>query len=211
MNRKRRQRRREAQRPQEESNLPAGAIPADPDRQTPNNSYTPPPRYYVDREFECVDCGRREIWTATQQKWYYEVAGGSLYATAVRCHACRQSAAEQVPPRGDPNPIKHVGALIKRIRVGIEPDLFAAGFQLESRSDPTDPLSAWIGYARPGLSLHCGLDTVLAGLTAETIDGAGNCQAIASVALESCRSSSELLERIAEFVTAVRESVRAMS
>lgn len=69
--------------------LPAGAAPADKTQQVPNNSYSPPPDYYVDLEFTCEDCGREEVWTAEQQKWYYEVAKGSLYATAVRCRECR--------------------------------------------------------------------------------------------------------------------------
>ena len=69
--------------------LPVGAVRADKSKQVPNNSYSPP-EYYVDVEFTCIDCGREEVWTAAQQKWYYEVAKGSLYATAVRCRACRR-------------------------------------------------------------------------------------------------------------------------
>jgi len=70
--------------------LPIGAVRADKSQQVPNNSYSPPPEYYVDVEFTCIDCGRQEVWTGAQQKWYYEVAKGSLYATAVRCRACRR-------------------------------------------------------------------------------------------------------------------------
>jgi hypothetical protein len=64
--------------------LPKGAVLADLSQQAPNNSYSPP-LYYVDRPFTCEDCGREEVWTASQQKWYYEVAKGPIYATAVRC------------------------------------------------------------------------------------------------------------------------------
>lgn len=46
---------------------------------------------YVDRPFDCCDCGSRQVWTAAQQKWWYETAHGSLYSTAVRCRACRQA------------------------------------------------------------------------------------------------------------------------
>jgi len=66
------------------SQIPDGAIPADPTQQVPNNSSAPAPTYYMDKHFVCVDCGRDEVWAASQQKWYYEVAKGSLYATAVR-------------------------------------------------------------------------------------------------------------------------------
>lgn len=69
--------------------VPAGAVLADPAQQVPNRSYSPPPTYYVDLEFTCCDCGRDEVWTAKQQKWYYEVAKGSLFATAIRCRDCR--------------------------------------------------------------------------------------------------------------------------
>lgn len=64
-------------------------ILADLARQAPNNSYSPP-TYYEDRPFECVDCGKQEVWTAQQQQWWYEVAKGPIYAVAVRCRACRQ-------------------------------------------------------------------------------------------------------------------------
>lgn len=46
--------------------------------------------YYVDTPFRCQGCGKEEIWTATQQKWWYEVAKGYVYSTATRCRACRR-------------------------------------------------------------------------------------------------------------------------
>jgi putative zinc ribbon protein len=60
----------------------------------PNNSYGAPDfvyrGYYVDRPFRCVDCGKEEVWTGAQQKWWYEVAKGFAYSTAVRCRLCRR-------------------------------------------------------------------------------------------------------------------------
>ena len=76
-----------------------GRIPADLTQQAPNNSYGPP-LFYEDYEFTCVDCGRQEVWTAEQQKWWYEVAKGPIYARAVRCRACR--AARRAAQRGTP-------------------------------------------------------------------------------------------------------------
>jgi len=35
------------------------------------------------------------VWTGTQQKWWYEVAKGFVYATAVRCRVCRRKKQEQ--------------------------------------------------------------------------------------------------------------------
>jgi hypothetical protein len=48
--------------------------------------------YYIDREFQCVDCGKQEVWTGKQQKWWFEVAKGSVYSTARRCRPCRRKA-----------------------------------------------------------------------------------------------------------------------
>lgn len=69
--------------------IPPDAVVADPTQRAPNNSYSPPPLYYRDYDFDCSDCGSRETWTAEQQKWWYEVAKGSIYSGAVRCRKCR--------------------------------------------------------------------------------------------------------------------------
>ena len=77
-------------------NLHCRRVAADPKQQVPINSYSlSPPTYYEDVEFTCRDCKKVEVWTAHQQKWYYEVAKGSLFATAVRCHDCRMVIREQ--------------------------------------------------------------------------------------------------------------------
>lgn len=69
--------------------LPPGAIAADTSKQVAIHTYGALKTFYVDVEFKCVDCGSIEVWTAKQQKWYYEEAKGSLYATAIRCRECR--------------------------------------------------------------------------------------------------------------------------
>lgn len=51
--------------------------------------------YYMDEPFACQECGREEIWTATQQKWWYEVAKGSVWTTARLCRPCRRDARER--------------------------------------------------------------------------------------------------------------------
>lgn len=56
-----------------------------------NNTCGPLPTYYLDRPFICRDCGAEEIWTAKQQKWWYEVVHGSIESNAVRCLACRRA------------------------------------------------------------------------------------------------------------------------
>ncbi|HXS67218.1 MAG TPA: zinc-ribbon domain containing protein [Candidatus Polarisedimenticolia bacterium] len=64
-------------------------IKADLSKQSPNNSYSPP-LYYEDVRFKCRDCGTECMWTAEQQRLWYEEWGGPVQSTAVRCRACRQ-------------------------------------------------------------------------------------------------------------------------
>jgi len=71
-------------------NAPPSAALADADELKHNNTYGTLPTYYIDRPFVCRDCGAEEIWTAVQQKWWYEIAKGHIDSTAVRCRPCRQ-------------------------------------------------------------------------------------------------------------------------
>ena len=68
---------------------PVGALAADQSKLTHINTYGDIPEFYVDYTFSCVDCGKKETWTASQQKWYYEEAKGHIWAVAVRCQKCR--------------------------------------------------------------------------------------------------------------------------
>ena len=74
--------------------VPYGTVPVNPTALHPTNSYGEPDfvtrGFYVDHPFTCKDCGKEEIWTATQQKWWYEVATGEVSSGAVRCRACRK-------------------------------------------------------------------------------------------------------------------------
>lgn len=45
--------------------------------------------YYVDMPFKCKACGKAQIWTAMQQKWWYECAKGDVWTIAVLCRPCR--------------------------------------------------------------------------------------------------------------------------
>lgn len=59
-----------------------------------NNSYGTPEfmqrGYYVDLPFNCKSCGVAQVWTETQQKWWYESAKGDVWAIAVLCRPCRR-------------------------------------------------------------------------------------------------------------------------
>lgn len=56
-----------------------------------NNTYGPLPTFYADKVFLCRDCGEEQVWTAKQQKWWYEVRLGAIDSTAVRCLPCRRA------------------------------------------------------------------------------------------------------------------------
>jgi hypothetical protein len=60
----------------------------------PTNSYDTPDfvvrGFYVDRPFDCKTCGVAQVWTATQQKWWYEAAKGDVWTVAVLCKPCRR-------------------------------------------------------------------------------------------------------------------------
>ncbi len=183
--------------------MPRGAVAADLSQQLPNNSHSSRRLFYVDKEFQCVDCGTREIWSAQQQKWFYEVAKGSLYATANRCRRCRRLHAERRNGRGDPNPFPHVGALLKRIRTAIEPDLLEAGFQLDSRDNGRGRSNSRFDYVRSGLTFSCLFDPRKVRLVAETMDDQADCQTIAEVALGATLPFQTIAERIATFTSDV--------
>lgn len=71
-------------------------LPVDESKLNMGNTYSSPPMYYYDLEFDCEDCGSNELWTAAQQKWWYEDAGGYFFSTAVRCRKCRVKERERV-------------------------------------------------------------------------------------------------------------------
>jgi predicted RNA-binding Zn-ribbon protein involved in translation (DUF1610 family) len=65
-------------------------LPVDKERWGMNdNTYTSPPDYYYDIEYKCSDCGKKEVWTAQQQKHWYEELGKTINSYAKRCQICR--------------------------------------------------------------------------------------------------------------------------
>ena len=72
----------------------AGVVPVNAAALAPYNSYGTPKfverGYYEDVPFTCAACGARQLWTAWQQKWWYEVAKGYVDSTAKLCRACRR-------------------------------------------------------------------------------------------------------------------------
>lgn len=72
---------------------PQECVPVNPANLSPGNSYGVPDfvkrGFYVNTPFTCKNCGVPQIWTAQQQHWWYEVAKGYAWSTAVLCRPCR--------------------------------------------------------------------------------------------------------------------------
>jgi len=70
-----------------------GKVLVNPANLRPTNSYGTPDfvtrGYYIDTPFNCKACGKAQVWTATQQKWWYESAKGDVWTVAVLCRPCR--------------------------------------------------------------------------------------------------------------------------
>jgi hypothetical protein len=78
--------------------LPPGAILANWNALQHNFAVDPDttyPRFYANLAFQCRDCGSDEVWTARQQKWWYETAKGLLGSVAIRCRSCRRKERER--------------------------------------------------------------------------------------------------------------------
>lgn len=166
--------------------IPQGAVLADVSQQRRTNSYSGQPTFYADIGFVCIDCGRQETWTARQQKWYYEVAKGKLHGSAVRCRSCRakfRALKAASGRRGDPNPIKHLGTVMKRIRLAIEPALMEAGFRRERTRKISESIPAPLEYTRPGLVMRCGFDLSNKKLLIESLNDQAECQTITKAPL----------------------------
>ena len=69
--------------------MPAGATKADLTKHAPHNSYSPP-MWYVDEDKKCVECGREFMFTARQQKHWFEVLKIPIHVSANRCVTCRR-------------------------------------------------------------------------------------------------------------------------
>jgi hypothetical protein len=70
--------------------VPKYALAADPDAQNHGAGYSTK-FFYQDIHYTCAGCGRPGIWTAQQQKRYYEVQKGNIYNAPKWCYECHSS------------------------------------------------------------------------------------------------------------------------
>ena len=131
------------------------------------------------------------------------MAKGSGYPTAVRCRSCRKKHAEIHSGKGDPNPIKHLGTLIKRVQSAIATAIAEAGFVFVSKSMLPVKGSFALDYSQGDLFLTCWYDRPNATLIAEVLDNAANCTQVARVPMIAPHSQSQVLDRISEFADEV--------
>jgi Probable zinc-ribbon domain len=84
---------------QERKEIPTGTAPCNPENLAPSNSYGVREfverGYYLDVLFQCTSCLKQEVWSATRQKWWYEVAKESLESRAKLCNSCRRAERER--------------------------------------------------------------------------------------------------------------------
>jgi hypothetical protein len=79
--------------------VPYGTVPVNPTALRLYNSYGAPlfvtRGFYRDQPFSCKACGKEDVWTATQQKWWYEIAKGEVWSGAIQCRVCRRRERER--------------------------------------------------------------------------------------------------------------------
>jgi hypothetical protein len=97
--------------------LAKGHVAVNPQNLRPTNSYDTPDfvrrGYYVDAPFSCKACGAAQVWTETQQKWWYESAKGDVWTVAVLCRPCRK---REQARRADAREVHLSGLAAKRKR-----------------------------------------------------------------------------------------------
>lgn len=120
---------------------------------SPCSSYGPPDfyerGYYLDFPFACAWCGSEEVWTAGQQKWWYEVAKGDLFTGASLCRSCRRQAREE---KGKAHPLHDLRRWLRLIRDELEPALLSGGWRLAPEGFDQFPYQ--LVYARDDVFLR---------------------------------------------------------
>lgn len=67
--------------------IPQNALAANPDAQNHHGGYSGK-FYYQDIHYTCAGCGKPGVWTAQQQKRYFEVQKGNIYNVPKWCYKC---------------------------------------------------------------------------------------------------------------------------
>ena len=74
--------------------IPKGALSANPDNQDHGRGNAVK-FYYKDIPYTCAGCGKKGVWTAEQQKKYFEVQKGNIYNAPKWCNECHSRRTEE--------------------------------------------------------------------------------------------------------------------
>jgi hypothetical protein len=80
--------------------LPKNSLAADPDAQDHGGGYSAK-FYYRDIHYTCAGCGKPGIWTAEQQKRYFEMQKGNIYNKPKWCYECHMRRKKNKDARGN--------------------------------------------------------------------------------------------------------------
>ena len=70
--------------------MPARAVAGDVAEQVFCRICHVPKYFYVDDERKCIQCGKRFVFSAPEQKYWYETLKFNFQSTAIRCISCRE-------------------------------------------------------------------------------------------------------------------------
>jgi hypothetical protein len=73
--------------------IPKDVLPSDPDSQKHGGGYSAK-FFYKDIHYTCEGCGKKEVWTAQQQKKYFEIQKGNIYNEPKWCYDCHSKRME---------------------------------------------------------------------------------------------------------------------
>ena len=172
--------------------------------------------YYVDVPFTCRTCGSEEVWTARQQKWWYEVAKGSRDSGPGGCRPCRRQARATRLAEQDPKPVdpyKTPGRVLAAAEAARGPDLRAAGFRrVRARGNRPRHLR-WAEFERAGGDLLVVIfDRRHHRLTAERMAANGDdLIALAAVDFTWGLARDAIEARLAAFVAPLRAALAERS
>jgi hypothetical protein len=75
--------------------IPEGSLAADPDKQNYCVGYATK-FFYQDIPYTCAGCGKKGIWTAKQQKRYFETQKGNIYNNPKWCFDCHSKRMQNI-------------------------------------------------------------------------------------------------------------------
>ncbi len=70
--------------------IPEGAVPGDISPQIFCSYYHVPKYFYVDSKKTCLQCNKKFVFKAKEQKYWYETLQFNFHSQTIRCPSCRK-------------------------------------------------------------------------------------------------------------------------